>query len=494
MKIKRALALVVIVCITVCTLSACNADPQKSIEGKWYDSSGKCLDIRSDGTYKLDNDYGTGRWKFLDDGETIEFTDFYGSTLETKVGTESKKQYIILGNYGKFYNKSTENNANAENNTTSTKTITYSTLLAGKGNSFHNGKALVEYKDTTGKICAALIDTNGKILYNVENARAFDIIEPYMKFKPSFADIGCIEVMGENSNTITEFQIINQDGKLVKSSLDGEFDKILACGDGLALVYKDKSDVNGRHNFYGVINASGKWEQPLIEIEASTKACYVGCGIFQIRGGTNNVLLNSNTGKFSVLNGKRSYQDYFIELHFINNIAFYYSNDNNQISSIDTNFEIKNMDSYNQKKGPYIIKNDPEHLVFYSPISLKTIELQQYSANQVIDMTFFEKFTLITLNGKDGHDYFTVLNESGEELFAPIRCISSDVEFAGEYIAFRKDYSIYSVVNLQGNIIADNLNYEKIYAFNGDIAVAAINKGGCFINLKGEKILTTFHK
>ena len=41
---------------------------------------------------------------------------------------------------------------------------------------------------------------------------------------------------------------------------------------------------------------------------------------------------------------------------------------------------------------------------------------------------------MITLNGKDGHYYFTVLNESGEELFAPIRCISSDVEFAGEYI------------------------------------------------------------
>lgn len=119
MKFKKILVLVLSV-IMIMMLMACSSKP--SPIGKWYNKNGRCLDIRSDGTYKLENDYGTGTWKYLDDGVTIEFTDFYGDTQESEINTASNGQYIDFGYYGDFYLNEypteTTNNDAIENNTT----------------------------------------------------------------------------------------------------------------------------------------------------------------------------------------------------------------------------------------------------------------------------------------------------------------------------------------------------------------------------------------
>ena len=87
-----------------------NTNSSETIVGKWYNSNNRCLDIRSDGTYKLENAYGTGKWKILDDKKTFEFTDFYGDTQESEINKDESGKYIDFGYYGKFYKGSAPSN------------------------------------------------------------------------------------------------------------------------------------------------------------------------------------------------------------------------------------------------------------------------------------------------------------------------------------------------------------------------------------------------
>lgn len=105
MKIKRSIALIIGIILLLSTVSAC-APAGKSPVGKWYNEKGKCLDVRSDGTWKLESSYGTGTWKYLEDKVTIEFTDYYGDTQESEINEDELGKYIDFGYYGDFYKDS----------------------------------------------------------------------------------------------------------------------------------------------------------------------------------------------------------------------------------------------------------------------------------------------------------------------------------------------------------------------------------------------------
>ena len=100
-NIGYRIALLVGVLLLICSFAACGSG-SSSLVGKWYDETGKCLDIRSDGSWKLEDSYGTGTWKKLDDG-IFEFTDFYGDTQESAINEDEIGQYIDFGYYGDFY-------------------------------------------------------------------------------------------------------------------------------------------------------------------------------------------------------------------------------------------------------------------------------------------------------------------------------------------------------------------------------------------------------
>ncbi len=101
MKIKGIIALIISVFLMFSVLSACGNSRETPV-GKWYNEKDKCLDIRKDGTWKLEGSYGTGTWKELDDG-TFEFTDFYGDTQESRINEDEEGKYIDFGYYGDFY-------------------------------------------------------------------------------------------------------------------------------------------------------------------------------------------------------------------------------------------------------------------------------------------------------------------------------------------------------------------------------------------------------
>ena len=99
---KKTISVALIILALIMLLGGCGSS-KKNITGQWYNEKEKCLDIRSDGSWKLEGSYGTGTWKYLDDNKTIEFTDFYGDTQESEINIDERGQYIDFGYYGDFY-------------------------------------------------------------------------------------------------------------------------------------------------------------------------------------------------------------------------------------------------------------------------------------------------------------------------------------------------------------------------------------------------------
>lgn len=126
---KKIIAIALLLILTVSVFTGCSGN--SSITGEWYDSKGHCLDIRKDGTFKLDGEYGTGKWKKLDN-TNYEFYDFYGQPYEAELLSDESGVYFDIEYYGNFYkgsypNKSDNNNSNdiniEETTTTAVQTI-----------------------------------------------------------------------------------------------------------------------------------------------------------------------------------------------------------------------------------------------------------------------------------------------------------------------------------------------------------------------------------
>ncbi len=110
---KRIIALVLLIVITISTISGCSGS--SGIVAKWYDSKGHCLDIRKDGTFKLDGEYGTGKWKKLDNSN-YELYDFYGQPYEAELKKDDKGVFLDIEMYGDFYKGSYPDENNNDNN------------------------------------------------------------------------------------------------------------------------------------------------------------------------------------------------------------------------------------------------------------------------------------------------------------------------------------------------------------------------------------------
>lgn len=96
---KKIISVIFIAMFCICTFCACRGT--SSIVGQWYDDNNKCLEIRSDGTYVKDGEYGSGSWKKLDNGK-FELTDFYGDYSETEVSKDEYGKWVKY-NGGMYY-------------------------------------------------------------------------------------------------------------------------------------------------------------------------------------------------------------------------------------------------------------------------------------------------------------------------------------------------------------------------------------------------------
>lgn len=98
---KKFIAIMLAIALGL-SLGACGRT-SKAVVGKWYNSNNNELDVRSDGTWVLDGLYGSGKWKYLDDGKTIDFTDYYGEVYETQILEDGQGEFVRLEYYGNYY-------------------------------------------------------------------------------------------------------------------------------------------------------------------------------------------------------------------------------------------------------------------------------------------------------------------------------------------------------------------------------------------------------
>ncbi len=376
--------------------------------------------------------------------------------------------------------------------------------LSSFDNSFSGERAFIKFTDSTGAEYIALIDTTGKILYKTQNSSTSTSISLGEACK-YFSGIGYLVVDDV-------YQIINSNGEVIATSADDGFDKVVSVGDGVALVTKDESNVHGNSVLFGVIDSEGNWQQELsvlTDAKADSGAKYVGDGIFAIEkaGGYrhyDNFLYNSKTGETCVITGKPSsenlYGDYFIDIEFINGGACYVSDNTAYCEArfIDTNFKETVYEGYNGAQKCYLINNnfDSDHFTMFNPKTKKTIVFSDYDVDQVAEVIIDGNYIYVSLNGKDNNKYFTVVDADGNEMFEPIRYTGQDMDFLGGYIVIKKDHMLFDVIDVNGNYVAQDINYFGIFNFENDIAVAWMDDdlNQCYINPKGEKILTELYE
>lgn len=104
---KQKLALLLSCTLLLLILTACGGGMEKKLVGTWY-REGKnvpAFELYDDGTCKIENEYGTGKWAVVNDNQ-LKLTNFYGeSDVVTIVGVKGGCLTVSAGgsNTTEFY-------------------------------------------------------------------------------------------------------------------------------------------------------------------------------------------------------------------------------------------------------------------------------------------------------------------------------------------------------------------------------------------------------
>lgn len=535
-SIKQCLLTIIIVMIVGGVLCSCkttqsaqsnkllNADGtvnQNYLIGKWYNKDDVCLDIRENGKYKLYGDYGLGSWIILDDKSTVEFSDFYGEIIDSSVGEDNTGFYIYLKNYGGNYYKNSDGDSASE-----AVEQDENSIVVTKAYDYSDGLAWAIYNKDNTEYCG-LIDETGKILYG-------EIYENQIFHKPR----GSLTYVEENGN----YKLINSTGKVVLSTDNGDIDKILAVGDGKALVYKYNGNIDTSENLYGVIDCDGNWVQPLKDwgFNISDRTfMYAGEGVFMAYTGSSfqsgsvfifnsndssNMFLDKINTKTTKLSNTDQYAESTQGLIFDEGITFLDAgssvsdctsfwqnvtdfsklNDNGKITDnfiLKANGEYEETEYYLYGSSGKLFRDNDEQLEFTDYSNNKKVTITDYPASKIESVVFSDTYGIMTILGEDNNLYFTLIDENGKIKFEPIKFSGGmfnntpaivGVLYSSGKIVVTNDDKTFSIYDESGNVLASNLQYKYIGEFDNDIAVATDSEKNTFyINSEGEKILTT---
>lgn len=517
-SIKKTMLTIISIAVICCILCSCKIFPTKQssdlfndegiinqscLVGKWYNSANKCLDIRENGKYQLEDDYGLGSWTILDDKKTVEFTDFYGEILKSSVGKDTNGYYIDLNSSNGYYYK------NAVSGNIDETTIQTGNIVIIDFYDFSDGRAWVGYKKDNTSYYYGLIDENGKILYSEPTSNVKSLMKP---------SGGLTAIKCDNCNKLIDFS-----GNVIMSSDNGEFDDIFAVGDGKAFVYKFNRSIDTYETLYGVVDSNGNWVQPLkkfkkfSDIDFYHYYDYAGDGFFYFEASgvdffdsnSNNFFtidINISEPKEASFNSKTSYSSYQYyenkkaqELTFKNGISLVSGINNNYDECyyiINSNGEYEETyEYYASTSGKLLSKDeDNDQIIITDYATGKKSAITEYPASRITNVVFSDDYGVITIQGVDYNTYFTVIDENGKIQFKPIICRSISSYASGKIVVENYDNS-YSIYDESGNVLGSDLQYSCIGPFYNDIAVAQESLDSLYsplyINSKGEKVLTT---
>lgn len=420
-------------------------------------------------------------------------------------------------------------------NTAETKKLKNKDVIAfiSSVSDISGGVAEATLETENGKSYNAIIDIDGNVRYICDESENF-IYTP-----KSESDIGCI--CSENSST---YKLINAKGEVIKICDGSEFDQLVAFGNGYALAYKYEGTIDSEKHLYGLINNRGDWTVQLTDYgfgqqfysnsdmrhdyNSVVRENYIGSDIFDISGNfivEEHMLLNAATGKvfwayFNLSGDAESLSfkdgDVFVSsqpLRVSGKLAgggvrwgdIFIENGDSFIKYLDlfettydfalypdgtweTISDYPAMNGY-EKAGDKWTKVEGDYITIYDYDTKTSAQFTDYKSSVVSGMEFEGDYSMVKIGGVDQKSYFTIIDSKGTMQFDPIMYGESSPKYSSGKVVYQNTSGQYIIADTSGKIISENLNFDYINGFNGDIAEASKDGKICFINSKGEVLL-----
>ena len=319
--------------------------------------------------------------------------------------------------------------------------------------------------------------------------------------------------------------IVDAEGNIVLSQRDGDFDNIVAYGDGYYCICTNNSDFSSSKYVYSIIDGSGKILAEHTEPEEMRcGVTYLGEGgflfdydheeyaVFCIENGyVGKYKLWSESGVFSILNRYHNQYQRFnggrIALQLQNNCVI-----------IDKHGDVLEYTNYPEsiiqpisenKIISYSCKNDSFNILVYDLINDKYCSLPEetrsyidkidifkdYSSQMSYDaenrlLKFVDGCVAVNLTGEDGKQYIALVN-CDREIISPIQCNRTTAVHCGRIIV-ETDEDTY-IYNTDGQVVFSlkNINAQSINAYQSNVAIARDNQRYIAVDLDGNAIFST---
>jgi len=373
-----------------------------------------------------------------------------------------------------------------------------------------------------------LINRDGEIFYSFDESLG---VSGY-----TFIGNGATALTRYDNNGESELvYIVDKNGNVTKQFEEGM--RLVAHGDGLALIYQRKDTIAAIEHLYGIIDSTGNWIQPLVDMGTynNEEHYYAGSGVFAIAVWTwyyNNdyVFWNAIDGNMFYVNNLEK------QLAFEDGVAFVYPTPYTENVQIISPFDIANLNE--EKEGAeapayfwlyssgqfkaedldgkdfigysngymYYTLEDVESPIYVTSLDQSTVTYTDYPASMLHSIEFVGEHALVTIHGANGNLYFTLIDKNGNQQFEPIETESYNswqgthsIVYSDGIVIFKNVEKKYCIANTLGDVIVTD--YAYIGGFTDGIARACIGESEwdsdavwIYINKNNEQVMQTIKR
>lgn len=342
---------------------------------------------------------------------------------------------------------------------------------------FSDGSAYVVY-EKNGASYFGVMDTDGNIYGSLEGGYNY---WSDMGNGASYFDFGVLMIM-------------NADHEI--TAVVREYDEIVASGYGKIWIYKCEKSIDGTKHLYGLMDSEGEWVVPFTDLGMAPPS---GVSSFVSMVSEDILLFNdfySYYNHYTIYNAKMKQTIWlnYATIEAVFDSVIYVEKDHwmSEISfdgeewletydyfCIYENGCHQEIEKFSDIAGGKMIIRNGEYVELVDLQSGKKTTYTDYEKEMVKSIVFDGEYGLVTLSGKDGNSYFTLIDENGTQQFEPIQYIQ-DVCYSDGVICYTVEYSAWSYsdrlmcsVDTKGKtLISEDRNFCIIGAFEDGIAVA----------------------
>lgn len=363
-----------------------------------------------------------------------------------------------------------------------------------------------------GALYQGIVNSEGKIIYSVRKAE-----------DESYIFIGKDTVLVVEANPYTEapcpVKLINGSGDLIKTWDVSEYDRIVDYGDGMLMVYKSKSTIEGTRHIYEILNEEGESCQGELILNKefySEHSKYLGDGVFAVctnttyGGKRDYYFINAGSGKQFKVNGWEGGDPTFFKdgKMFVQSYCHIYDNINADTPCVSlstfvlssngevTDLEVSGANVIWHENGYLAYSMDNKaHIIDIRDLSKQAIIYDAYDSSMVERVMMNDEYGAIALRGKDNRLFLSMIDKNGNQLNEPVATNTdwwdeSNIKYSEGVFIYKNEKGKLCILNENGK--ESITEYSYIGEFVNGVAVAESlqdeNTSYSFINKNGEII------